>query len=160
MTPIALTQAQVESDFAAAHSLFLEYAEQLGVSLCFQGFAEELETLDQMYAPPHGCLILARQGDRHIGCIGVRRMDAQVCEMKRLYVQDVARGTGTGRRLAQAAIQAARGLGYQKMVLDTLGDMAAARSLYASLGFTPIQPYYVNPLPGVTYMELDLGSAG
>ncbi|HEX4598960.1 MAG TPA: GNAT family N-acetyltransferase [Burkholderiaceae bacterium] len=156
MTPITLAQAQVESDFAAAHSLFLEYAQQLGVSLCFQGFAEELETLDQMYGPPHGCLMLARHGDEHIGCIGVRRIDAQVCEMKRLYVRDVARGSGTGRRLAQAAIEAGRGLGYRKMVLDTLGDMAAARNLYATLGFRQIRPYYENPLPGVTYMELDL----
>jgi putative acetyltransferase len=156
MTAITLTPAQVESDFAAAHSLFLEYAEDLGVSLCFQGFAAELETLDQMYAPPQGGLILARRGDEYVGCIGVRRVDATVCEMKRLYVRQAARGTGTGRRLAWAAIEAARALGYQRMVLDTLGSMTAARDLYATLGFKQIAAYYDNPLPGVSYLELDL----
>jgi putative acetyltransferase len=159
MTLITLAPAQVQADYAAAHSLFLEYAERLGVSLCFQGFDVELATLDRMYAPPHGCLILAFQGDQTIGCIGVRRVDAQVCEMKRLYVRDAARGSGTGRRLALAAIEAARGIGYQKMVLDTLGDMTAARNLYATLGFKEIQAYYENPLAGVTYMELDLRTA-
>jgi putative acetyltransferase len=156
MTVITLAQAQGQSDFAAAHSLFLEYAERLGISLCFQGFDAELARLDTIYAPPHGCLILADQGGTPIGCVGVRRIDADVCEMKRLYVRDSARGSGAGRRLAQAAIEAARGIGYQRMVLDTLGSMTAARGLYATLGFKEIAAYYDNPLPGVTYLELDL----
>jgi putative acetyltransferase len=156
MTAITLTPAQAESDFAAARSLFLEYAEWLGVSLCFQGFAAELETLDTMYAPPDGCLILAWQGGQTVGCVGVRRFDESVCEMKRLYVREVVRGSGTGRRLAQAVIEAARDLGYQKMVLDTLASMSAARALYGTLGFKEIPAYYDNPLPGVAYLEVDL----
>jgi hypothetical protein len=42
------------------------------------------------------------------------------------------------------------------MVLDTLGGMAAAQTLYRSPG---ISPYYFNPMAGVSYMELDLGAA-
>jgi putative acetyltransferase len=159
MSPITLAPALDDADFAAARALFLEYAERLGVDLCFQGFDAELAALDRMYAAPDGCLILARQGEGRVGCIGVRRVDAEVCEMKRLYVREAARGSGTGRRLAQAAIEAARGLGYRRMILDTLADMAAARSLYAALGFKEIPAYYDNPLAGVAYMELDLRKA-
>jgi putative acetyltransferase len=173
-----LVQARSDAEFAIAHALFREYADQLGVDLCFQGFAAELQTLDTMYGPPGGCLILARRPDMLLGtlthnpspasgagqeyfaCIGVRRVCDNVCEMKRLYVRNAARGTGLGRRLAQAAIDAARAIGYTRMVLDTLGSMTAARTLYSSLGFKEIPAYYDNPIPGVTYMGLDLRSAG
>jgi GNAT superfamily N-acetyltransferase len=156
MTSAALVQAASDAERAVARALFVEYADQLGVDLCFQGFATELDALAQMYGPPGGCLILARQADEYVGCIGVRRLSADVCEMKRLYVRSTVRGGGLGRRLAQAAIDAAQGMGYQQMVLDTLASMSAARVLYATLGFRPIPAYYKNPMPGVMYMALEL----
>jgi len=156
MTAVTLRQARSDPEFALARGLFIEYADQLGVDLCFQGFAAELETLAQMYGPPSGCLILARAGDETAGCIGVRRISAGTCEMKRLYVRDAWRGSGLGRRLAQAAIDAAQAIGYRHMLLDTLGSMTAARRLYAKLGFKEVSAYYENPVPGVTYMALEL----
>ena len=171
----ALLQARSGAEFAIAHALIVEYSYQLGVDLCFQDFASELQALARMYGPPGGCLVLARtdQGmktaidqnpspgrvgvpDEYLGCIGVRRFSDDVCEMKRLYVRDAARGSGLGRRLAEAAIDAARAMGYRRMVLDTLATMSAARALYASLGFTEIPPYYSSPLVGATYMAFEL----
>ena len=76
--------------------------------------------------------------------------------MKRLYVRPEARGTGLGRRLAQEVIALAQELGYSVIRLDTLENLKEAMSLYASLGFYRIKPYYKNPLPGVVYWELKL----
>lgn len=109
-----------------------------------------------MYGAPGGALVLAYEGDTPIATVGVRKLSADTCEMKRLYVRKEGRGTGLGRRLALAALDEARRLGYRRMVLDTLQTMAEARALYRSLGFTDISPYYANPLPGVAYLEKQL----
>ena len=136
--------------------LFSEYNEYLGVDLSFQAFDRELETLPGAYAPPTGALLLAE--DRHgaAGCVGLRRLQEAVCEMKRLYVRPAYRGTGLGRKLAMRIIETAVGMGYRRMRLDTLDRLTAAVGLYRSLGFFKIPPYYPNPLPKVTYWELDL----
>jgi GNAT superfamily N-acetyltransferase len=137
--------------------LFREYAEGLGVDLCFQGFEAELERMPEMYGAPEGCLFLAYADERLLGCGALRRLAVGgICEMKRLYVRAEARGTGLGRILAEGLIAKARSLGYAVMRLDTLAHMAAARRLYGSLGFVEIGAYYDNPLPNVVYMELDL----
>ena len=153
-----LVVANLPEHYLAARALFSEYASQLGVDLCFQNFSAELERLPEMYGPPAGCLFLARQDREFIGCIGVRVLAESpgTCEMKRLYVRAAARGTGLGRRLAVAAIDAARRLGYRRMVLDTLGSMTEARALYSALGFAETSPYYRNPGVGVSYLELAL----
>ncbi len=158
-----LVEANTPAQYAAAHALIEEYAGEIGASmgadLCFQSLAAELERLPAMYGPPTGCLLLAG-GDREwVGCCALRRFSDEVCEMKRLYVKSSARGAHLGRRLAQRLAIAARTLGYRRMVLDTLEPMIAARSLYRSLGFREIKPYYLNPMAGVSYMELDLHSA-
>jgi GNAT superfamily N-acetyltransferase len=73
--------------------------------------------------------------------------------MKRLYVRPTGRGTGAGRALVEAAIARARQLGYATMRLDTLPTMNAARSLYLSLGFRPVDRYNDNPIEGVLFFE-------
>jgi GNAT superfamily N-acetyltransferase len=148
--------ATAPEQYEAARLLFEEYATRLGVDLCFQGFAEELRQLPVMYGPPSGALLLVHGADAPVATVGVRRLSADTCEMKRLYVRNSWRKEGLGRKLALAALDAGRRLGYRRMVLDTLQTMSEARALYRSLGFTEIPPYYANPLPGVSYLEKSL----
>ena len=134
-------------------ALFLEYARELGFSLCFQGFDAELAQLPGAYAPPGGVLLLAKEQ----GCVALRRIDAATAEMKRLYVRPPSRSRGLGQKLAEAAIGEARSLGYARLLLDTIeGTMDRAIAMYRALGFVEIAPYYPNPIPGALYLELRL----
>ena len=151
-----LMQAKTNADYAAARALFQEYAAQLGIDLGFQGFDAELERLPDMYGPPTGFLLLARDAGDYAGCVSVRHWSEHSCEIKRLYVRATARGSGLGRALVLAAIGHAERIGYRRMLLDTLPEMHAARALYSALGFRPCEAYRLNPIAGTAYMALDL----
>lgn len=153
---LVIDNARGAADIAAAKRLFQAYAASLDVDLCFQNFAHELATLPGDYAPPAGCLLLARVRGGAVGCVALRPLANTTCEIKRLYVDPALHGTGIGRALADAVIARARAIGYDEVKLDTLATMARARALYASLGFRECAPYYDNPLPGVAYMSLVL----
>ena len=139
--------------------LFREYAKGLSVDLCFQDFESELRSLPGAYAPPNGLLLLADVAGELAGCVAVRPLEAGICELKRLYLRSAYRGAGLGRGLAEAAINAARQIGYARIRLDTLPEMQAAQRLYESMGFYDIPPYYDNPIPGKRCLEAALEDA-
>lgn len=146
------------ADIQTVAALFRAYAGGLGVSLCFQGFDEELAGLPGKYAPERGgALLLARAPDgAPLGCVGLRALGDGACEMKRLYVAPQARGLGLGRALAQAIVAEGRRLGYREIRLDTLPTMTEAQGLYRALGFRDIAPYYDNPVAGALWLALKL----
>jgi ribosomal protein S18 acetylase RimI-like enzyme len=139
-----------------ARSLFREYAQAIGTDLEYQGFAAELRALPAPYVPPHGALLLAEAGCDVAGCAGLRPLQAGIGEMKRLYVRPAYRGSGLGRLLVEAVLEAARVAGYRELRLDTLPSMGAAQALYERLGFREIAPYGKNPLPGTRFYALKL----
>jgi putative acetyltransferase len=160
MDELQIVEAASTADYAIARELFEEYARAIDVDLCFQDFAAELDRLSVMYAAPAGALLLARAGSEVAGCVGLRKLRDEICEMKRLYVRPPFRGKHLGRRMAEEIAHRARELGYRTLVLDTLGTMEAAQGLYMSMGFRPATSYYVNPLPNVKYFSLDLRRSG
>jgi ribosomal protein S18 acetylase RimI-like enzyme len=160
MLHLDIQDAAGPDDVAAARALFRDYAASLEVDLCFQGFERELAELPGDYAPPGGCLLLARVGPEVAGCVALRRLAPAVGEMKRLYLRPAFRGHGLGRRLVEELLARAAALGYEAVRLDTLPSMGEAIRLYRALGFADIPPYRPNPVPGATYLEIRLNAAG
>ena len=139
-----------------ARLLFEEYAASLPFDLCFQNFERELAELPGAYAPPAGRLLLGRHEGETIGCVALRPLSESICEIKRLYLRPRFRGQGAGRGLVLAAIRESRQIGYERIRLDTHTSMEEAIALYRSIGFAPIEPYAIVPLPDVVFMELPL----
>jgi len=151
----SIFQASSPSHIEQARELFLEYAQSLGFSLCFQNFDKELADLPGKYAPPSGRLLLAGHDGRPAGCVALHKLEDEICEMKRLYLRPEFRGMGLGRVLADRIISEARQIGYRRMRLDTVGPvMRDAVAMYRKIGFREITPYCANPMEGTLYMEL------
>lgn len=148
--------ATTPDDMVAIAALIREYGESLGIDLSFQHFAEELASLPGDYSEPQGTLLLARVGDSSAGCVGLRPLENDACEMKRLYVRPQHRGLKIGDALVHAVIDAARARGYARIKLDTLPSMSRARALYQQLGFRETTAYRFNPVEGTSYLELAL----
>jgi len=153
----SVSHADSSAQIAQARELFLEYAQSLGFSLCFQNFDQELAGLPGDYASPEGRLLLAECGGSLAGCVALHKIEAGICEMKRLYLRPQFRGRGLGRILAEKIIAEARQMGYRRMRLDTVGPvMKDAVAMYRKLGFKEIAAYRPNPMAGTIYMELEL----
>ncbi len=149
----AITLAQIEN----VRRLFREYEAWLDVDLCFQSFEEESKNLPGKYAAPTGRLFLAFNDEKPAGCIALRKLDDEICEMKRLFVRDNFRGAGLGRKLIERLIEEAKITGYKKMRLDTLPEkMPQAVALYRELGFRSIAAYYDSPHRETLFMEKTL----
>ncbi len=147
-------------ELEAVRELFREYQRSLDVDLGFQGFEQELLDLPGDYQPPYGALLLARINGEPAGCCALRPLPGSdypnACEMKRLYVRPGLRGLRLGRQLVEQTLLLAQQAGFDRMLLDTLSDMEAARALYQDCGFVEIAPYYHNPLPGAHYLMVEL----
>jgi putative acetyltransferase len=154
---LSMTQASSPAQIAQVRELFLEYAQSLGFSLCFQNFDQELAGLPGDYRPPEGRLLLAEYEGQVAGCVALHKLEPGICEMKRLYLRPAFRGKGLGRKLAEVILEEARSIGYERLRLDTVGPvMKDAVALYRTLGFREIAPYRANPMEGTLYLELSL----
>lgn len=144
-------------------TLFSEYTQALLVGepsfagyLSLQNYDEEVRHLEQKYGMPGGRLYLALWNGEPAGCIGLRRMDEENCEMKRLYVRPQYRDKHIGGKLVRQVIGDARAIGYSHMLLDTFPFLDSAIRMYRALGFYEIERYNDNPIDGCIYMKLDL----
>lgn len=151
-----IIQAETPEHMDEARKIFTEYENWLGVSLCFQGFDEEMAGLPGKYAPPRGRLLFAMENDEVAGCVASRPLDEETCEMKRLFVREKFQGMRLGSELIDRLIAEARASGYKKMRLDSwIPRMGKAIEMYRRHGFYEIEPYNENPYEMI-FMELAL----
>jgi len=153
---VSIVPASGAEEIRVVRQLFLEYQQSLGISLCFQGFEQELAALPGDYATPTGGLWLALLDGDDVGCVGLRPCGDGRGEMKRLYVKPHGRGRGVGQRLVDTVLEAAAGAGYETLCLDTLPSMHAAQRMYRRMGFVDCAPYGGHALSGTVFMERTL----
>jgi putative acetyltransferase len=153
---VLLKIASTNQEFEDGQMLFQEYANSLNIDLGFQNFSDELKTIGQQYNKPNGTLLLAYQDGLPVGCAGIRQLDQDTAELKRMYVQPEYRKYRIGMKLLELAIESAKALNYKFIRLDTLPTMTKAQSLYRSFGFYEIPSYRFNPVDGTVYMEKKL----
>ncbi len=154
---LEIINAETPEHIEYARKLFFEYESLIGLNLCFQNFEEEVANLPGKYAVPDGRLFLAFSNEKIAGCIALRKLENEVCEMKRLFVKDDFRGQKIGINLIEKLLEDARKIGYKKMRLDTFPPkMGQAVKLYESYGFREIPPYYQNPYGETLFLEKKL----
>ncbi len=154
MITIAVPANSIEWDKGRA--LLLEYATSRDFDCAMGNVKEEARQLHLRYGQPEGIFLLAQKNGEAAGCVAFRLFAEGACEMKRLYVRPSFRGMNIGRRLIEAIIDNSRKAGYEKLLLDTLPDMAEAKHLYGQFGFSRIAAYNNNPAKGVQHFELKL----
>lgn len=151
-----LCHAQYPSDASEVEAIFREYVASPMANLDFQNYEAEFASLPGPYVLPHGCVLLARQGNQVVGCAALRRVNDTSCELKRVYVRPIARGQKVGRQLVERMLEEARSLGYSRMCLDVLPEFTRAQQLYDSLGFVDAEAISHNPVPGTRFLALSL----
>jgi ribosomal protein S18 acetylase RimI-like enzyme len=144
---------ETNEEISGAKKLIGEYIQWLNQDLSFQNISDELNNFPKKYEEPEGTFIIAKENNKIIGCIGIKKIENKICEMKRLFVNDNYKGKGIGKRLVAIIINEAKLRNYEKMRLDTLNTMETALNIYYKNGFYKIEPYYNNPNDGVVYLE-------
>ncbi|OQP47928.1 GNAT family N-acetyltransferase [Niastella yeongjuensis] len=148
-----IKKATTSTDFENGKQLFRQYIKSLSFELNFQDVDRELEEIHVEYNLPTGVLLLAYDGEKAIACAGVRKIDSEISELKRMFVDPTYRGHQLGQKILQQSLDEAKHLGYRAIRLDTIPEMQSAIKLYTAAGFYPIEPYRFNPMPGAIFME-------
>lgn len=150
-------------DRSELEQLFGEYTDMLlcrqpefRAYLVQQNYDTELEHLREKYGPPEGRLYLARADGTAAGCVALRRIDQEHCEIKRLYVRPAYRGQGLAGRLVDQVLADAREIGYRAVLLDTFPFLEDAIRLYKKRGFREIPSYNGTPMEQLIYLRLEL----
>ena len=144
------------ADLEAVRQLVLAHVDERASTPGIENMRDDAMRLPGPYVAPLGAIWLAQSSEGAIGCVALRSLPEDVGEVKRMYVDRAWRGRGVGRALLETLIAHARTLGYHHLRLGTLGDMSAARSLYESLGFTPIERYRTDEMVDTEFYELQL----
>ena len=153
MENIVYKKLETEAEIIEVKNLILEYIKWLNTDLCFQNIDDELNYFPDKYKEPEGTFIIAKENNKVVGIIGLKKLENKICEMKRLFVSDNYKGKGIGKRLVEIIIKEAKIKQYERIRLDTLDTMETALKIYYKNDFYKIEPYYNNPVDGAVYLE-------
>jgi GNAT superfamily N-acetyltransferase len=154
--PFTLELAATPGQRAAARALVAEYLRWVGdIAQTQHGLAFDIAAMLRAdfadaspLQPPQGRLYLVQHAGAAVGVGALKRLNADVGELQRMYVQPHARGFGAGRALLQRLLDDARTMEWRAVRLESLKALEAAHALYRSAGFVEIHPYADNSMRG------------
>jgi putative acetyltransferase len=167
-TDTTIRSVDWRKDFDAVRRYFQEYRQWIadhrdpsatGISVGLDSIDQQIAKLPGEYGPPHGEVILAFMKEEPVACDALRELEPKLGEVKRIYIRADHRGVEFGLRLTGAILNRARELGYERVRVDTLSTMTAAKQFYKELGFKPIPAYWSHPAPGALFFECELGGS-
>lgn len=131
-----MTLRDEAADSPASQALWEEYmadvAERLGAPV---GQREDIFATPDAFTGPDAAWVVAYDGDRAVGCAGLRRLSRGTGEIKRMFVSPAARGRGAGRLLLAELERRAAAAGMARMRLFTTDVLFEARALYEAAGY-------------------------
>jgi GNAT superfamily N-acetyltransferase len=94
-----------------------------------------------------GRIFFAHIGEQCVGCCALLRCGADEFEVAKMAVTPACQGSGIGRKLLYAVVEAARSSGTRRLYLETNRVLAPAIRLYESIGFKPVPANRIVPSP-------------
>ena len=147
---------EVKELFKEYTDLIIQEDETFSKYLQMQDFEHEVNHLEEKYGKPGGRIYVAYYDGELAGCIGLKKIDKNQGEMKRLYVRQKFRGKHIGLLLAKKIVEDAKKIGYKAILLDTLPSLESAIKMYKKMGFYEISQYNDSPMKDAIYLKLDL----
>jgi GNAT superfamily N-acetyltransferase len=134
---VAVERADTEVSLVLQEAFFADIAAR------YPGWApassQSVEPSD--LAPPDGVWLVAYLNRRAVGCGGLQRLDAETAEIRRLFLDESARGRGIGHRLLAEFESHARRLGYKRVRLTTGDGQAEALGMFQTANYREIRPF-------------------
>lgn len=140
--PYELRQATA-ADAPAIRNLIFEILEAYGLAASPETTDADLFDLDGFYFEAGGDFAVVVDGSTLIGCVGLLRLDDDVCELRKMYVDWRYRGLGLGKQLLDYAISRAIALGFRQITLETASVLKEAIALYERYGFRAYVPEHL-----------------
>jgi putative acetyltransferase len=164
---VTVRLADGEADLAAVRALCWKYREVLAERTrdlpelldyyyAVPVYQALMDDLAEKHARPKGAILVAGMDGRIVACGMTLEIAPGVTEIKRVYVEEAARGRGVARRLCEVAMDRARADWFRVMKLDTMRRLPEAVRLYEGMGFTPCPPYHEPPpdiRDGIVFLE-------
>ncbi len=130
--------------YRIAHQVFND-TRAIEESIAFyegRSLLQDIDKFQQTYCDNDGIFLVLTDNDQIIGTGAIRKIDNELCELKRLWLLFECHGKGLGYRMIQELMAFAREKGYQRVRLETdRNAQSRAYDLYKRLGFYEIPRY-------------------
>lgn len=124
-----------DCDSEAVRALHDEALEEAGVRGGHGPWEADLDDVRVAYLEPGGDFVVGHERGELVAMGGLMARSGRECEIRRMRVRPDRQRRGFGRQVLEALEQRARALGFERVVLDTTEEQAAARRFYECAGY-------------------------